>query len=518
MYKRKSSLQMMISVNGHAGKRNSSAPEIRYSKAEHDNVEIRFFDAHFDLNNHWNPQQDSDQVTQMTKVQGQGEKLTTETADKTLCNTPEYKQHLQSTLNKENMDVTDGSETYERFAIPLNIPDNLKEFDITSEADLQRKGMVKGHYVDKKLKKTCNGCQKQFKLKRKPKHCRRCGEVFCLKCVKYRRKLNSLANPDPEGKIRKVCKECFEGDSLVLGCTNSLTDEFSNERSLAKYARVINKRVNSLTTTFWPDQIDRQAECMRLLTGFQQEVKQLGSVNALQPLKVILKTPAWQKSKYWDIEIQATKCRSCKGDVGLRKSSGNCRVCGLALCRKCSHKELLLFYENGDITAEARLAIIHVPGAPAHEPDISLLLYVCLDCKTHISRQQQSDLLWYTCGVDRGIVDDLIDADAKFEDVKRKIEASILKVEEFLDKVSCRELSSAARNASAEIMTLRTTLNKYEKELKLVRSWMDQTLTRTETTLLENYIKSRYEFYMDQRYKCRTLGNKLDAGRNRNDA
>ncbi|XP_045176109.2 uncharacterized protein LOC123536767 isoform X2 [Mercenaria mercenaria] len=379
-------------------------------------------------------------------------------------------------------------------------------------------GMVKGHYVDKSMKRTCTGCQKQFKLKRKPKHCRRCGEVFCLKCVKYRRKLNILANPDPEGKIRKVCKECFEGESLILGRTNSLTDEFSKERSLAKCARVIDQRVNSLTTTFWPDEIDRQAECIRLLTGFQQEAKHLGSVNALQPLKVKLKTPAWQKSKYWDIEIQATKCRSCKGDVGLRKSSGNCRVCGLALCRKCSHKELLLFFENGDITAEARLAIIHVPGAPSHEPDISLLLYVCLDCKTYISQQQQSDLLWYTCGVDRGIVDDLIEVDDKFKDMKWIIEASIQKVEELTDKVSCRELSSPARNASAEIMTLRTTLNMYEKEIKRVRSWFDQTLTRTETTLLENYIKSRYEFYKDHRYKCRTLGNKLDAGRNRDDA
>ena len=32
----------------------------------------------------------------------------------------------------------------------------------------------------------------------------RCGDVFCMGCVKYKMRLSKLANPDPEGKTRKV--------------------------------------------------------------------------------------------------------------------------------------------------------------------------------------------------------------------------------------------------------------------------------------------------------------------------
>ncbi|XP_060595995.1 uncharacterized protein LOC132750073 [Ruditapes philippinarum] len=318
-----------------------------------EDAEINFVDGHFDIHT-------------LPRSHVHVGKIIEDDRQKVIVNKSQNdkNQHRRSNHDIEaRNELSDSKEKVEICDPPMKSSNNeIIRFDDMREMDMKPKGMMKSHYVDKNQKKACTGCQKIFKLKRKPKHCRRCGGVFCLQCVKYKRKLNMLANPDPEGKLRKVCRTCFEEGLLMIGQTRNLMDDFIQQRSFAKYGRIINSRVNSLTTTFWPDQIDIQTECLRLLTGFQEEIRQLGSANALQALKVKLKTPAWQKSNYWNIEIQSRVCRACKGDIGIRKSTGNCRVCGLALCRKCSHRELLLYLENVEISEDAKLAIINTPG------------------------------------------------------------------------------------------------------------------------------------------------------------
>ena len=65
------------------------------------------------------------------------------------------------------------------------------------------------------------------------------------------------------------------------------------------------------------------------------------------------------------VEKLAENCRVCKGGLGIRKKKRNCKVCGLALCKKCSNKELLLYIESKDgehQVKETKLAIIKVAG------------------------------------------------------------------------------------------------------------------------------------------------------------
>ncbi|KAH3877052.1 hypothetical protein DPMN_000908 [Dreissena polymorpha] len=177
-----------------------------------------------------------------------------------------------------------------------------------------------------------------------------------------------MAKSDPAGIQRKVCISCFEGDIQDDGITRNLTTLFTDERKMARYARVLKQRNNSLTNTFWRDQLNVKNECLRLLNGFRSNVKQSESHRTLQEIRGAIKTPDWQKAPAWEPEMQASTCRACKGNMGIRKSSGNCRVCGLALCWKCSNKDLLLYYpdnylQNANVTCEPMLAIINQIGA-----------------------------------------------------------------------------------------------------------------------------------------------------------
>lgn len=58
----------------------------------------------------------------------------------------------------------------------------------------------------------------------------------------------------------------------------------------------------------------------------------------------------------------ADSCQMCAAKFGLMKKKLNCRVCGRAVCKNCSTKDLLLFVANDNKGAEPQLAIIRVVG------------------------------------------------------------------------------------------------------------------------------------------------------------
>ena len=74
-------------------------------------------------------------------------------------------------------------------------------FSNISVAEITRR-----HWVNSDERSNCTNkeCRRKFSLIDRPHHCRRCGEVFCNPCSKYKRKLSFLAQPDPEGKPYKV--------------------------------------------------------------------------------------------------------------------------------------------------------------------------------------------------------------------------------------------------------------------------------------------------------------------------
>ncbi|KAL6058372.1 early endosome antigen 1 [Balamuthia mandrillaris] len=62
---------------------------------------------------------------------------------------------------------------------------------------------------------SCHACQATFNVSHRKHHCRRCGKIFCKKCVSYRVKLRHL---DYGEKDQKACYECwhFRNHSLPL--------------------------------------------------------------------------------------------------------------------------------------------------------------------------------------------------------------------------------------------------------------------------------------------------------------
>lgn len=229
-----------------------------------------------------------------------------------------------------------------------------------------------------------------------------------MSCLQYRRRLNVMAQPDSNGVPCKVCLSCYENRGLSLGCTRrSHTELFQKLRKEAReemmdivfgYA-VVSRRLSE-QPTFWKEQfkVDIVKECQRLLEGFKSTMSGSGTMNTLLEIKDHMNVPSWQKSTFWTLESHTSRCRHCGGKLGHRKKMRNCRVCGLALCKACSQKELLLYFEDGkrhSKTGDAHLSIIRYDGCPDTEPQCSVLLYCCKDCKEEIIRRQLENVTWY---------------------------------------------------------------------------------------------------------------------------
>ncbi|KAH3805147.1 hypothetical protein DPMN_133444 [Dreissena polymorpha] len=94
--------------------------------------------------------------------------------------------------------------------------------------------------------------------------------------------------------------------------------------------------------------------------------------------------PSWQRSTFWETSVHF--CRACRKKLD-RVKQRNCRVCGLALCKACAHKELLVYYEDSRSFDKARVAIIRVLGEQK-EPKHSVFLRICAQCKGELTRRQ----------------------------------------------------------------------------------------------------------------------------------
>ncbi|RUS70603.1 hypothetical protein EGW08_021631 [Elysia chlorotica] len=84
--------------------------------------------------------------------------------------------------------------------------DHLTSSQATAEYVFYLKEITKIHWKPSEGRSACSNksCRRQFTLIERPHHCRKCGEVFCAKCVAYQRRLNRLAHFDPDGDLEKV--------------------------------------------------------------------------------------------------------------------------------------------------------------------------------------------------------------------------------------------------------------------------------------------------------------------------
>ncbi|KAL8592497.1 hypothetical protein ACOMHN_021439 [Nucella lapillus] len=146
-------------------------------------------------------------------------------------------------------------------------------------------------------------CRKQFSLLERHHHCRRCGNVFCTECLKYRRKLNQLANIDPQGRPYKVCKTCYEEGQTAAGCQRDLTADFARLRTQGLQRRSDPKAGGGGRQPRkgggWRGRVNLDQECDRLVEGFRRCVGKSELGRAMHEMRSMVSMPGWQKSSVW---------------------------------------------------------------------------------------------------------------------------------------------------------------------------------------------------------------------------
>lgn len=415
--------------------------------------------------------------------------------------------------------------------------EELKDLEIGDE--FVGSEVTTSHFIPKKERDHCQNpaCSTSFQYPslRRPHHCRRCGEIFCTKCLQSKRRLNIMAQPDPLGVLCKVCPSCYDDRGLELGCTKrSLTKVFLELREMAraemediKLSITIESRPTATEPVFWKQQvqIDILKECQRLIHGFQQNMNNLETLNDIYQLQKLVKTPSWQKSTFWKLDSRHMVCRECAKRQEGRNQMKNCKVCGLAVCKQCSHKELLLYFEDGTRpgkNTQAKLAIIRLQGCPEKEPKFSMLLHCCTECKEEISRFQTEDEEWY---MKKSPPPDFETEFARYNDEMKKLTENI---SNNMDRLSQAVIDMEEREADKETYDMVEppkfpeidTVNFLQEELnqQIQFYWNQYTelksLLKTNTdkvkgrvlSLTNNYMRARSEFYVETKSRLsRTL-------------
>ncbi|XP_048745970.2 uncharacterized protein LOC125658676 isoform X2 [Ostrea edulis] len=373
----------------------------------------------------------------------------------------------------------------------------------------------KSHWTPTESCPSCSNkkCRRKFSLLDRPHHCRRCGKIFCNPCLQFQRKLNLLANPDPEGKAYKVCQTCFEEGQVQEGQRRRLTEYFQLLRQQGMLASTVTE--NGKISKSWRQRLDLSAECVRLVQGFKSAIGGSEIKKTLHDLTTLVTIPTWQKSSTWLQENMADSCQMCAAKFGLMKKKLNCRVCGRAICKNCSTKDLLLFVTNDNKGAEPQLAIIRVVGCPEKEPDIALYLRVCNLCQEKISERQISDNATddeAQEGVDNFIrLENVHNSSVKLEQKADRQLAQYQSVIESLEDNTRRGSTAGTSNikvlAKAQV-DLADFLSQYNVNIQKMKQLKPS--TNTQAMLFRNCLKSKCDFYLENQFTFRKLKRELE--------
>ena len=58
----------------------------------------------------------------------------------------------------------------------------------------------------------------------------------------------------------------------------------------------------------------------------------------------------------------ANQCQKCQQKFNFVRSKHNCKVCGRALCKACSFKDVIVYLPDDEDTTEPRLSVIKIIG------------------------------------------------------------------------------------------------------------------------------------------------------------
>ncbi|XP_005106162.1 vacuolar segregation protein PEP7 isoform X1 [Aplysia californica] len=379
------------------------------------------------------------------------------------------------------------------------------------------KEITKQHWKSAESSKACQNkeCRKVFStVLERPHHCRRCGEVFCADCLKYKRRLNKLAHFDPDGDLYKVCKSCFELDKTTEGQVRNHSKDFAALRTAHKF--VSTTEANGAVPSARRSQLDYDVEYERLTKGFAGSIGSSEIKKTLHELRSVLSTPDWMKSSVWIQENLASFCQFCKGDFGLMKKKAFCRVCGKCVCKSCSTKDLLVYVPDGErekgVKCSPKLAIIKYVGCPEVEPEISLYLRVCKHCKDRLVDKQvrleeEEDQL--SNGPD--FLEALIRVHQKLVKAELGVKDQLPKYRDVVDSLedgtrrtnlqSNTKILAKAQGDLADVLAQHVTIVQQLKKLK--------PQTETQASLLKTYIRAKCDFYLEHQAQFRALKHKL---------
>ncbi|XP_071798195.1 uncharacterized protein [Asterias amurensis] len=405
------------------------------------------------------------------------------------------------------------------------------------------KAITRLHWINPSKRSRCqnSSCKAKFILKLRKHHCRKCGEVFCARCLSFQRKLSPTAEYDPNGKLFMVCSKCFNSETQGPGQARIWTQTFLEMRrdSLLAHAEAIGE------TTQKPSRAHLEKECQRLVEGFSmnltdlppsQEVRLpqsegtgknilMRKLSALKnhvskvPGLVKIGPPEWKKPITW---ISAgANCQFCSTAFTMTYKKHNCYICGRLACFSCSVKDLLLYVPDKDdqehVGKLARWAIIKVIGSPELEPDIRHYVRVCTVCRQALEVVQVENYEASIKGEESEDclkqMKDLFDNIIKFQD---KIDAWLPKYKQLIDALEIAGESPKVLPASRSNMQ---TLAKHQGDLTdyftsfvvaVSRLKKLKPQTNKQLKLVKALMRCKFNYYNDNMYTFRKLKRRLE--------
>lgn len=381
--------------------------------------------------------------------------------------------------------------------------------------------ITKLHWAKNETRPNCmnKSCRFKFTLLKRQHHCRKCGEVFCNNCVAFRRTLSLLANYDPQGKLYKVCESCYLECRDDSPYTRSRTEDFNNERKHRKQQEKARVTGKAGLYKSWRDMLNLGKECERLREGFKKcftsEVKR-----TLNTVEEMIKTPDWQKSSVWLMTSMTDKCNKCASGFGLLTKKYCCKVCGVVLCKSCIHKELLVYIPddvNDNIPADVELAIIKIVGCPEVEPEISVLLHVCTQCRKYLVGLQEErakhQARLEAKDIDEGVIASLIEVNKSISTLQTKLVYHLAKYREIIESLDNNSRGTKSESNTKILAKAQSDLSDHfaslSSKIPAVKQLVAATTTDTQKNLLRNYLKSKSDFYLDNVNTFRKLKRKL---------
>ena len=382
--------------------------------------------------------------------------------------------------------------------------------------------ITRGHW--KSGNKVCASlnCSKKFSLFDGHHHCRRCGQVFCKECTDYRRRLNHQAQPDPRGKLYKVCKACFDAGPQTVGQTRDWKDTFvimRNER-----APHCEGRNSFICMGDRKRNVDFEKECKRLKEGFHKMVVGSSLKRALNDVSNVISTPDWQKPPNAVYGNMATSCSDCQRKFGLLRKRHSCRVCGVAVCDPCSSQDLLVYIPNTEDpqNTEPQLAIIKIVGSPPKEPEMSLYLRVCSVCNKY---QQEKQIAVYekslaasspVTEMEKDVINQVNDVACELREVQVSVDWQLLAYRELVEALEDAQKGSRQQlpNRQSNMQTLAKAqcdladhFTKWIMTLQQLRRL--KPTTSPQMSVLRNMTRSKSLYYMENMALFRELQDTL---------